>query len=85
MTEEISKEVEDMCNISSMYYNDGINEGMEKGIAMGMEKGVAMGAMNEKRAFIKNLWGQSIPVDVIAKAAQLPESEIRKIIDDSQS
>jgi hypothetical protein len=81
MTEEISKEVEDMCNISSMYYNDGINEGMEKGIAMGMEKG----AMNEKRAFIKNLWGQSIPVDVIAKAAQLPESEIRKIIEESQN
>ena len=43
MEQKLDKEVESMCNVSSLYWDRGMKEGMEKGIAQGMEKGIAQG------------------------------------------
>jgi hypothetical protein len=68
MTEDFSREVEDMCNVSSMYYNDG------------MEKG----ALNEKKSVIAELFKQKIPVDIIAKAVKLSVPETEEIINSNK-
>ena len=43
MEQKLDKEVESMCNVSSLYWDRGMKEGMEKGIAQGMERGIAQG------------------------------------------
>lgn len=45
MTEEISQEVENMCNLSTGILEKGIEKGFEQGLEQGKEKGREEGAL----------------------------------------
>ena len=64
MNKEFDREVENMCNISTMYVNRGINKGA-------LEKSIKM---------ILSLFKQNVPVEIIANAADLSVEETEKII-----
>jgi hypothetical protein len=68
MTEDFVKEVEDMCNVSSMYYNDG------------MEKG----ALKEKITTVLEMYKENISIDKIAKIARLSIPETEEIINSNK-
>ena len=83
MEQKLDKEVESMCNVSSLYWDrgmkEGIAQGMEKGIAQGMEKG----AYKEKLSVIFSLRKQGISTEIIAKAVQLSAGEVERIISEN--
>ena len=83
MEQKLDKEVESMCNVSSLYWDrgmkEGIAQGMERGIAQGMEKG----AYKEKLSVIFSLRKQGISTEIIAKAVQLSVDEVEKIISEN--
>ena len=83
MEQKLDKEVESMCNVSSLYWDrgmkEGIAQGMEKGIAQGMEKG----AYKEKLSVIFSLRKQGISTEIIAKAVQLSVGEVERIISEN--
>ena len=79
MEQKLDKEVESMCNVSSLYWDRGMKEGMEKGIAQGMEKG----AYKEKLSVIFSLRKQGISTEIIAKAVQLSVDEVERIISEN--
>lgn len=91
MEQKLDKEVESMCNVSSLYWDRGMKEGMEKGIAQGMEKGIAQGiaqgmekgAYKEKLSVIFSLRKQGISTEIIAKAVQLSVDEVERIISEN--
>ena len=68
MNEELDEEVDRMCNISTMY------------IDQGRKQGLVQGAMNEKISTILELAKMNLPVDMIAKATHITTSEVTKII-----
>jgi hypothetical protein len=80
MTEDFVKEVEDMCNVSSMYYNDGRQEGRLEGRL----EGKLEGKLEEKKSVIAELFKQKIPVDIIAKAVKLSVPETEEIINSNK-
>ena len=83
MEQKLDKEVESMCNVSSLYWDrgmkEGIAQGMERGIAQGMEKG----AYKEKLSAIFSLRKQGISTEIIAKAVQLSVGEVERIISEN--
>ena len=91
MEQKLDKEVESMCNVSSLYWDrgmkEGIAQGIEKGIAQGMEKGIAQGmekgAYKEKLSVIFSLRKQGISTEIIAKAVQLSVGEVERIISEN--
>ena len=99
MEQKLDKEVESMCNVSSLYWDRGMKEGiaqgiekgiaqgMERGIAQGMEKGIAQGmekgAYKEKLSVIFSLRKQGISTEIIAKAVQLSVDEVERIISEN--
>ena len=95
MEQKLDKEVESMCNVSSLYWDrgmkEGIAQGIEKGIAQGMEKGIAQGiaqgmekgAYKEKLSVIFSLRKQGISTEIIAKAVQLSVDEVERIISEN--
>ena len=87
MEQKLDKEVESMCNVSSLYWDRGMKEGMEKGIAQGMERGIAQGmekgAYKEKLSVIFSLRKQGISTEIIAKAVQLSADEVERIISEN--
>ncbi|MCI7349419.1 MAG: hypothetical protein MSH60_01540 [Ruminococcus sp.] len=68
MNKEIDKEVDDMCNISSLYINRSSAEGIE------------IGEFREKVKMIAEMFRNSIPVPTIANIAHLSVEETEKII-----
>ena len=64
---EFDKEVDVMCNISSLY----INRGIEKG------------ALKEKMSVILEMFKKDIPVQTIADVVHLSVEETEKIINDN--
>ena len=75
MEQKLDKEVESMCNVSSLYWD----RGMKEGIAQGMEKG----AYKEKLSVIFSLRKQGISTEIIAKAVQLSVGEVERIISEN--
>ena len=67
MNKEFDREVENMCNISTMYVERGINKGA-------LEKSIKM---------ILSLFKQNVPVEIIANAADLSVEETKKIIEEN--
>jgi len=88
MTKEFDKEVDDMCNISSLYIKRGeergeargIKKGIEKGIAQGIEKGIAQGSFNTNKKVVMNLYKKKLSLEDIAEAVELSVEETEKII-----
>lgn len=76
MSKELTEEVDNMCNVSDLYWNGGVAEGMAKGMA----KGISEGKIKAKIQMIINLFNNNIPVDIIAKSAELSVAETEKII-----
>ncbi len=76
MDKEIDKEVDEMCNISSLY----INRGRDEGIEIGVEKGIGIGEFREKVKMIVEMFRNSIPVPTIATIAHLTVEETEIII-----
>ena len=75
MEQKLDKEVESMCNVSSLYWD----RGMKECIAQGMEKG----AYKEKLSVIFSLRKQGISTEIIAKAVQLSVGEVERIISEN--
>ena len=92
---EFDKEVDVMCNISSLYINRGIERGIEKGRAEGRVEGKAEGRAEgrvEGRAegsleatikMIKEMFKNNIPIQTIADVVHLSVEETEKIINDN--
>lgn len=80
MTKELDEELNDMCNVSDLYWNGGVAEGMAKGMEEGMTKGMAEGEMQEKLATITEMMKEKMPIEVIAKIARLSVPETENII-----
>ena len=84
IVQEFDKEVDDMCDISTLYISQGIAQGMAQGmaqgIAQGMEKGKTQGALEEKIKTIIKLFKKGMPVEDIADTVELTISETEKII-----
>ena len=76
MDEEFDKEVDYMCNISSMYIDRGIQKGIDIGMAQGMEQGVEKG----EAAMILKMHRSGMSPDAIAKIAEQSLKDIEKII-----
>ena len=76
IVQEFDKEVDDMCDISTLY----ISQGLAQGIAQGMAQGVAKGALEEKIKTIIKLFKKGMPVEDIADTVELTISETEKII-----
>jgi predicted transposase/invertase (TIGR01784 family) len=72
MTEDFVKEVEDMCNVSSMYYNDGRQEGRLEG------------ALNEKKSVIIEMFKKKFPIEVIAEITHISVAETEEIINSNK-
>ena len=71
MTENLDKEVSEMCNISEGVYEKGV----EKGIAQGIEQGEQ--TTNIKT--IKNALAEGISFEVISRLVNLPVEEVKKL------
>ena len=56
-------------------YKDGRSEGINEGISIGRAEGEA----NERSRMVKSFKEQGVPIDVIAKAANLSIEEINRI------
>lgn len=67
MTENLDKEVSEMCNISEGVY--------EKGI----EKGETQGRQAEKISMIKNAKAEGMSVEIISRLVKLPVEEVEKL------
>ncbi len=74
------KEVENMCNISSLY----IRKGEIKGKIEGRIEGKIEGKFEAKKQMIINMFNLKIPVEVIAAAAEFTVSETEKIIKENK-
>lgn len=83
ITKEFDKEVDDMCNISSLYLNRGIDIGINKGIDIGINKGKAEGAFEVTVKMIIKLFKKGMSVADIADAVELSVSETEKIINEN--
>lgn len=68
IVQEFDKEVDDMCDISTLY------------ISQGIAQGVAKGALEEKIKTIIKLFKKGMPVEDIADTVELTISETEKII-----
>ena len=88
INKEIDKEVDDMCNISSLYINRGRAEGIEIGVEKGRAEGrlegraegIGIGEFREKVNVITELLKSNIPILIIASAVRLSVEETEKII-----
>ena len=69
MSKEFDKEVDHMCDISSLYIDRGIRKGIQKGIEQ------------EKNTMIKEMHKSGIPIETIAKVAHLSVKDAKKIIE----
>ena len=56
-------------------YKDGKAEGMNEGISIGRAEGEA----NERNRMVKSFKEQGVPIEVIAKAANLSVEEVNRI------
>jgi predicted transposase/invertase (TIGR01784 family) len=66
--------------------SEGLAEGIEKGIAEGMEEGLAKGlakgraeGIERMKQTVINLYGQNIPVEIIASCTKLSVEEVKRI------
>ena len=53
MTGKLDEEVEEMCNFSDVYMEEGLARGMEKGMAQGMAQGLAKGLADGEEKMAK--------------------------------
>ena len=68
---------EEVFELDKKYYIDeGIKEGIEKGFGQGLEQGI----LKNRQEMIINMHNHNIPLDTIAKCANLEVSEVEKII-----
>ena len=67
MTENLDKEVSEMCNISEGVYEKGLEKGIEKGEQ----------ATNIKT--IKNAINKGLPYEMIAEIVSLPVEEVKEL------
>ena len=58
---------------------EGITEGRAEGISIGRAEGVSIGEANATSRMVKSFKEQGVPVDVIAKAANLSVEEVNRI------
>lgn len=72
MTEELKEEVNNMCNVSALYWNGGVAEGLAKGLSEG--------EMREKIATILEMAKEHLPIEIIAKVARLSIPETEKLL-----
>lgn len=63
ITEDIGKEIEEMCNLSQSILDEGIAEGLAKGLAEGRIEGIAEGEMKERVLNVKSLM-KALKIDV---------------------
>ncbi len=68
MTKEFDKEVDDMCNISSLY------------LKRGEERGEARGSFNTNKKVVMNLFKKKHTLEDIAETVELSVEEVEKII-----
>lgn len=78
VTKEISKEVLNVCNLSTGVYNKGYNSGYDSGISDGEKKG----EIKKARETAYELADMGLPIEKIAKAVKFSVSEINKWIEE---
>jgi len=71
MREEISKEVIDMCNLSSGV----LERGYEKGLSFGLSQGISQGLYNARYANAKNMLSDGVPIANVAKWSGLDRED----------
>ena len=72
MTENLDKEVSEMCNIGEGYYE----KGLEKGVAQGIAQGVTQANIETARNLIKL---GSLTIAQIAQSTNLSEDTVREL------
>jgi hypothetical protein len=80
MREEISKEVIDMCNLSSGV----LERGYEKGLSFGLSQGISQGLYNARYANAKNMLSDGVPIANVAKWSGLDIADIEKILTENK-
>ena len=60
-------------------------EAMERGRAEGMEKGRAEGRIEEKEKFVLSLLTEGMPIETIARIAELPIEKVRAITEERRA
>jgi predicted transposase/invertase (TIGR01784 family) len=55
---------------------EGIKEGMEEGLQKGLQKGLQEGVIKGKKTTAKNLLKLGLPIEQVAKAAELSVEEV---------
>lgn len=73
------------AEIARRDYNQGINDATQKGIEQGIKQGIELGeekgSNKTKRKMIKQLALMNVDIKKIAKAADMTEDDVRKIIE----
>ena len=72
------KEVDDMCNLSQGFYDDGKAEGIIEGEAKGRAEGEAKGKMQAKVQMIDNLLAKGFKLSEALELAELDEEAYNK-------
>lgn len=72
------KEVDDMCNLSQGFYDDGKAEGIIEGRAEGRAEGEAKGKMQAKVQMIDNLLAKGFKLSEALELAELDEESYNK-------
>ena len=62
------------------YFNNGLKEGIEQGIKQGIEQGI----LQKQKELVINFYNNKVPIEVIAKSANLTTKEVKSIIDNKK-
>ncbi len=96
MTKEISKEVLDVCNLSTGVFNRGMRKGMQKGMQEGMQKGMQEGMqkgmlkgrqegeMKKAEETAHELQKMGLTVENIARAVKVSVDVVRNWLSEPQ-
>ncbi|MCR5168836.1 MAG: hypothetical protein K6C13_16715, partial [Oscillospiraceae bacterium] len=84
MSKELDKEVDLMCDISSLYIErglqQGLQQGLQKGFDLGVKQGREQGIMKEKISTIVELSKIGVSLENIARATHISSKEVLDIL-----
>jgi len=78
MTQTISKEMSDMCNLSKGVMEKGIAKGLAEGLVKGHAEGLAEGILSSIKRIVKNM---GVSVEQAMSVLEVPEAERQKYME----
>ncbi len=73
---KVTKEVDAVCNLSTLYVERGVKIGIEKGIEQGIEQGLEKG----RQELIVKMLRSGLSKELISSSADIPMEEIERIL-----